>query len=69
MIRLTAIRLDAYDRFQFRVEAPDCVPVVTSDPLKAAEVLTQLGIENPMRLVHHVQAWGDLEIVEPQTKG
>jgi hypothetical protein len=65
MIRLIATRLDAYDRFQFRIEAPDCVPVVTSDPLKAAEVLSQHGIKSPMRLVHHVQTWGDLEIVEP----
>jgi hypothetical protein len=66
MILLRAIRLDAYDRFQFRIEAPGCVPVVTGDPLQAAEMLTQLGIESAMRLVHHVQVWGEVEIVEPE---
>jgi hypothetical protein len=68
MIRLTAIRLDAYDRFQFRIEAPGCVPVTTASPEKAAKVLSVLGVTNPLHFVDHVTIWGEVEIVEPETK-
>jgi hypothetical protein len=65
MILLQAIRLDAYDRFQFRIEAASIVPVVTSDPAQAADVLRQLGVANPDSLLAHVQRWGQMDIPDP----
>ena len=62
---LQAIRLDAYDHFQFRIEAPTLVPVITGDAAQAAEVLRQLGVTNPGLLVVHAQSWGQVEIAEP----
>jgi hypothetical protein len=43
-----------------------CTPaaLLATSPLVLAG---ELGIENPMRLVHHVQVWGEVEIVEPET--
>jgi hypothetical protein len=57
-----AIRLDAYGRFQYRIEAPDRVPVVIGDPDAAGELLRQLGVENPRGLISHAQTWGTAEI-------
>jgi maleate cis-trans isomerase len=65
MILLQAIRLDAYDRFQFRIEAATIVPVVTSDPAQAAALLRQLGVRNPDPLLAHVRLWGQVEIPDP----
>ena len=65
MILLQAIRLDAYERFQFRIEAATIVPVVTSDPAQAADLLRQLGVANPDPLIAHVQRWGQVEILGP----
>jgi hypothetical protein len=60
-----AIRLDAYERFQFRIEAPQMVTVVTSDGLTAAETLRQLGVSEPEALIEHVRRWGQVEIPAP----
>jgi hypothetical protein len=44
MILLQPIRLDAYDHFSYRVEAPEQVPVVCSNPGQVADLLRQLGV-------------------------
>ena len=64
MILLTANRLDVYDGFQFRIEAAGRSPAITGDPDTAAEVLSDLGVHHPFRLVSHVRVWGSVEIVE-----
>jgi hypothetical protein len=64
MIMLTAIRLDAYDRFQYRIEAPELVPVVMSNAEAVASLLLQLGVKNPQPLIEHARTWGTVEIAE-----
>ena len=64
MIVLSADRLDVYDTFQFRIEASGFAPAVTGDPHAAAEMLQDLGVSDPLRLVRHVRHWGWVEIVE-----
>ena len=64
MIVLSADRLDVYDTFQFRIEASGFAPAVTGDPHAAAEMLYDLGVSDPLRLVSHVCHWGRVEIVE-----
>lgn len=63
MIMLTAIRVGINNRFQFRIERDDANPTVTSDPVKAARILSRLGVDRPWRLVEHAQHWGSVEIV------
>ncbi len=62
MILLTAIRLDAYDRFQFKIEGTIIPLAVTNDALQAAEMLLTLGVSDPERLVAHACTWGQVEI-------
>jgi hypothetical protein len=63
---LRATRLDAVsDRFLFRIVAPACVPVTTTNRKNAAEALRQLGVSNAMHFVEHVETWGEVEIVTP----
>jgi hypothetical protein len=64
MIVLSANRLDVYDTFQFRIEAAGNAPAVTGDPHAAAEILHDLGVSDPLRLVRHVRQWGWVEIIE-----
>ena len=66
MILLTATRIDVCERFRFKIEPDDAERVyVTSDPVKAARILHDLGVEHPLQLVEHVTEWGSVEIVEP----
>jgi hypothetical protein len=53
VIVLKAIRLDAYGQFQYRIEAPNHAPVVTSDPGAVTDLLLQLGVQNPSSLSTH----------------
>jgi hypothetical protein len=64
MILLTASRLDAYDGFQFRIEGAGETPAVSADADAVAEILLDLGVANPNRLVRHVREWGALEIFD-----
>jgi hypothetical protein len=65
MILLTATRIDMCDRFRFKIEPDDAERVfVTSDPVKAARILHDLGVEDPLQLVEHATQWGSVEIVE-----
>ena len=66
MIVLTATRLDVCERFRFKIEPDDHSRIfVTSDPVKAARILHDLGVEHPLQLVEHATEWGSVEIVEP----
>jgi hypothetical protein len=63
MILLTAIRIDVYGHFEFRIEGDEIDrTVVTGEALKAAKTLSKLGVENPLQLVEHVREWGSVEI-------
>ena len=64
MILLSASRLNVYDGFRFTIEPSDGSPAVTADPDAAAEILFDLGVANPSRLVTHVRNWGAVEILE-----
>ncbi len=64
MILLIAIRRGVNDSFQFRIEPDDAAPKITSDPVKAATILSRLGVDQPWRLVEHAQHWGSVEIVK-----
>lgn len=63
MILLVANRLNAYDGFQFRIESGSDA-AVTADPDTAAQMLLDLGVSDPSRLVSHVRQWGAVEIFE-----
>ncbi|HWT30997.1 MAG TPA: hypothetical protein VN240_08230 [Propylenella sp.] len=66
MILLTATRMDVCERFRFKIEPDDEERVfVTSDPVKAARILHDLGVEHPLQLVEHATEWGSVEILEP----
>jgi hypothetical protein len=64
MILLTASRLDVYDGFQFRIEGAGETPAITADADAAAEMLLDLGVADPRRLVRHVREWGAVEIFD-----
>ena len=70
MILLTATRMDVDERFRFRIE-PDGEEraFVTSDPVKAARILHDLGVRHPLQLVEHAAEWGSVEIVELAAHG
>ncbi len=66
MILVTATRIDVRERFQFKIEPADEERVfVTSDPVKAARILHDLGVEDPLPLVEHAAEWGSIEILQP----
>lgn len=64
MIMLIANRRGVNDTFQFRIEPDDAAATVTSDPVKAAKILSRLGVTRPWQLVEHAQHWGSVEIVK-----
>ena len=64
MLVLQAIRLDVFERFQYRVDAPGEPPFLTSNPDEVAAKLAELGVPDPARLVAHVRAWGIIEIAD-----
>jgi len=66
MIVLTAVQLSVDAHYQFRIEAPDCEPWTTRDPVKAARMLQRCGVKNPFALVVHAQEWGRVEILETE---
>ena len=63
MIVLQAIRLDAHDRFQYRIENEDAPPLLVGDPREAVERLRECGVSNPEQLIEHVKTWGIIEIL------
>jgi hypothetical protein len=64
MIRLIATRIDVYGHFEFKVEGDEIeTPIVTREALKAAKILSRLGVENPLQAVEHAREWGSVEIV------
>ena len=62
VIELQAIRLDAYGRFQYRIDAPNRPNFLTTDPDAAIDMLSQLGVADGARLLAHVQEWGSVEL-------
>lgn len=66
MVVLQAIRLDAYERFQYRIDVENEPPFLTTDPEAAVAKLLELGVMNPGRLVTHVREWGTIEIPLPR---
>jgi hypothetical protein len=66
MILLTATRLDVYEQVQFTVEPDEALKaIVTTNPVKVAKVLSQLGVDHPLDLVDFVLEWGVVEIAKP----
>ena len=63
MILLRAIRVDVCGGCRFSIEA-DGVARETSDPVKAAKILSHMGVSAPSMLVEHAQEWGSVEILE-----
>lgn len=63
MILLTAVRVNVSGGCRFRIEA-EGTSRVTSDPVKAARILFNLGVMQPLQLVDHARQWGSVEILE-----
>ena len=63
MILLTAIRVNVSGCCRFTIEA-DGTARVTSDPVKAAKILSILGVHEPLQFVDHARLWGSVEIFE-----
>ena len=63
MILLQAIRLDAYGRFQYRIDASGRPRFLTTDPKEAADMLSRLGVADVFRLLAHVREWGSIDII------
>ena len=63
MILLTANQIDVLGRCEFRIEA-DREASVTRDPVKAAKILSRMGVSSPTGLVDHAREWGSVEILE-----
>jgi hypothetical protein len=63
MILLTAIRVNISGSCRFQIEA-EGTSRVTSDPVKAAKILFNLGVIKPLQLVDHARQWGSVEIFE-----
>lgn len=64
MILLTATRIDIIGRFTFRIDVDGVTRATTSDAVKAAKLLFDMGVDRPLQLVEHVREWGSVEIVE-----
>ena len=66
MILLTATRFDVCERFRFKIEPENEERVfVTRDPVKAARIRHDLGVEHPLQLIEHAAERGSVEILEP----
>jgi len=63
VILLQAIRLDAFSRFQYRIDAAGKAPYVTAEPEAAIDRLRGLGIPDGERLLAHVREWGSIQIL------
>ncbi len=63
MILLTANRIDVLGQCEFRIEAGGDA-CVSRDPVKAATVLSRMGVISPMDLIDHAREWGSVEILE-----
>ena len=63
MILLTAIRVNVSGSCRFKIDA-EGTSRVTSDPVKAAKILFNLGVIKPLQLVDHARQWGSVEIFE-----
>ena len=63
MILLTAIRVNVSGSCRFQIVA-EGTSRVTSDPVKAAKILFNLGVITPLQLVDHARQWGSVEIFE-----
>lgn len=63
MIVLTVIRVNVSGSCRFTIEA-DGTARVTSDPVKAAKILSTLGVHEPLHFVDHARRWGSVEIFE-----
>jgi hypothetical protein len=68
VILLQAIRLDAFSRFQYRVDAPGKAPFVTAEPDAAIERLRVLGIPDGARLLAHVREWGSIQMLNRESE-
>ena len=63
LVYLSATRLNIRDTFRFDIEARDRPTETTKDPVKAAKLLSRVGVQDPMRAVEHVKEWGAIEVV------
>ena len=62
MILFQAIRLDAYDRFQYRIDRPGDASLLIAERSEAIDLLKRFGVAEPTRLVDHVEVWGSVEM-------
>lgn len=62
MVLLSAHALNVEGRYEFRIEAEGFATATTSDPVKAARLLSLRGVIHPADFVEHVQLWGMVEI-------
>ena len=62
---LQAIRLDVYDRFQYRIDVDDGRSFLASDSDDAITLLSRLGVADGARLLAHVREWGSIELPGP----
>jgi hypothetical protein len=60
-IILTATRLNVQGRCKFVIEANEDSRI-TEDPVKAAKILSHLGVTMPSELIDHAREWGFVEI-------
>ena len=70
MIRLTARPYD--DEFAFTISRDRHDLFTTIDPVRAAERMLELGIDNPLPLIDAARQWGVVEIwedVNPDWRG
>ena len=67
MIELSALRLDDGE-FRYAIDADGGRLVVTTTTTVAFDVLRELGVEMPNRLVLHAQQWGSVRIAERRSR-
>ena len=60
-ITLTATRLNVQGRCKFVIEANEDSRI-TEDPVKAAKILSHLGVTMPSEFIDHAREWGFVEI-------
>ncbi len=68
MILLTARWIDVQGQCQFRIES-DGGARVTRDAVKAAKILSNMGVGSPTALVDHAREWGSVEILDGSGEG
>jgi len=68
MIVLTATRIDVYGHFEFKIEGDGIdAAIITRDSIKAAKILFNLGVADPLQRVEHAREWGSVEIFPPHS--